>query len=48
MIWTDTIQTACMLGAVIISVIAIAQSQGASISEIPELVKSSGMTQILV
>ena len=28
-IWTDTIQTACMLGAVIISVIAIAQSQGA-------------------
>ena len=45
-IWTDTIQPSCMLGAVIISVIAIAQSQGASISEIPELVKSSGMTQI--
>ncbi len=45
-IWTDTIQTACMLGAVVISVYAISKAQGVSISGIPELVESSGMTTI--
>ncbi|MAO46427.1 MAG: sodium:solute symporter [Crocinitomicaceae bacterium] len=45
-IWTDTIQTACMLAAVILTVYAIAESQGVSIGGIPELVKSSGRTQI--
>ncbi len=45
-IWTDTIQTACMLGAVVISVYAISKAQGVTISGIPELVESSGMTTI--
>ena len=44
-IWTDTVQTACMLGAVVLTIIAIAKAQGVSFSGIPELVESSGMTQ---
>ena len=47
-IWTDTVQTACMLGAVILTVFAIASAQGTSFSEIPSLVESSGMTKIFV
>lgn len=47
-IWTDTVQTACMLCAVILTVLAISNAQGASLASIPELVKSSGMTKIFV
>ena len=47
-IWTDTVQTAAMLTAVILTVLAIANTQGAHWTEIPELVKSSGMTKIFV
>ena len=47
-IWTDTVQTACMLTAVILTVLAISNAYGASVTAIPELVKSSGMTKIFV
>ena len=47
-IWTDTVQTACMLTAVILTVLAISSAFGASVTAIPELVKSSGMTKIFV
>lgn len=47
-IWTDTIQTACMLGAVVLTVYAISQAQGYSISQIPELVESGGLTKVFV
>ena len=45
-IWTDTVQTACMLGAVILSILAISKAQDVNFSGIPALVESSGMTQI--
>ncbi len=45
-IWTDTVQTACMLGAVVLTIIAIAKAQDVNFSGIPELVESSGMTKI--
>lgn len=47
-IWTDTIQTACMLGAVVLTVYAIAQAQDHSISEIPALINSGGLNRIFV
>jgi Na+/proline symporter len=47
-IWTDTIQTACMLGAVVLTVYAIAQAQGASITEIPSLIESGGLNKVFV
>jgi len=47
-IWTDTLQTACMLGAVILSVYAISQAQGVSLSAIPKLIEDGGMTKVFV
>jgi SSS family solute:Na+ symporter len=47
-IWTDMVQTACMLGAVVLTVFAISNAQGASFYDIPSLVESSGMTEIFV
>ncbi|PCJ80475.1 MAG: sodium:solute symporter [Bacteroidetes bacterium] len=47
-IWTDTVQTACMLGAVILTVLAISDAQGVEWTAIPDLVRSSGMTKVFV
>ena len=47
-IWTDTIQTACILGAVVLTVYAIAQAQDHSISEIPALIESRGLNRVFV
>ncbi len=45
-IWTDTVQTACMLGAVVLSILAIAKAQTVSFTDIPALVESSNLTQV--
>ena len=47
-IWPDTVQTAAMLTAVTLTILAIGNAQGSHWTEIPDLVKSSGMTKIFV
>ncbi len=47
-IWTDTVQTAAMLTAVTLTILTIGNAQGSHWTEIPDLVKSSGMTKIFV
>ena len=47
-IWTDTLQTACMLLAVVLTIGGILQAGGHSWIELPEVVASTDLTQIWV
>ncbi len=45
-VWTDTLQTVCMLLAVVLTIIAIGQELGAGITGIPSLILESDYTQM--
>ncbi len=45
-VWTDTLQTFCMLAAVGLTVVAIASNLGVGITEIPSLVSGSEYSQM--
>jgi len=45
-VWTDTIQTVCMITAVVLTIIAIGNELGVGISGIPALIKESDYTQM--
>ena len=47
-IWTDTLQTACMLLAVVLTIGGILQAGGHSWVDLPEVVASTDLTQIWV
>lgn len=45
-VWTDTIQTFCMLLAVILTILAIGQELGVGLTGIPDLILESDYTQL--
>ena len=47
-IWTDTLQTACMLLAVVLTIGGILQAGGHNWTDLPEVVASTDLTQIWV
>ena len=47
-IWTDTLQTACMLLAVVLTIAGILKAGGQSWGELPEVLASTDMTKIWV
>jgi solute:Na+ symporter, SSS family len=47
-IWTDTLQTACMLLAVVLTVGGVLSAGGHSWWDLPEVVHSTGLTQVWV
>lgn len=47
-IWTDTLQTACMLAAVILTVVGILSYSGQSVWELPDALRQSNLTRIWV
>lgn len=47
-IWTDTLQTAAMLVAVILTITGVVQASGSTLADLPAILESSNLTQIWV
>ena len=45
-VWTDTLQTVCMLTAVILTLFAICRSMNVTVLEIPEMIRNAGLGKI--